>query len=228
MNSGVSPSRAGWIVARVMCATILAVGVYAGRGLVADAADGVRSWGALIWWCIEAGFVFLCLVVAYHGWLCRSARAVRWICLVTAFVAFFGVVTGVTRMIATMTCVPIDQASGPADPAVWGVLAVIGAIVFYRLMIHWLLPRVGLVDDRSAAQRLWSVKVSLGLIGLLIFGSVPRLGFEMRGRSYRRGGPDIWEMVAVLGPAILAILIYRVGVYLARRRIERRVGRGAG
>jgi hypothetical protein len=88
----------------------------------------------------------------------------------------------------------------------------------YHLLVRWLVARLGVVDDRSPLQRLDAARRSLGLIAFLIFASGEELDHMQVHQDHHS---DIREAAITFGPLVLAVGVYKLGVYLAGRRINR-------
>jgi len=103
-----------------------------------------------------------------------------------------------------------------------GLVPPIIVISAYHLAVQWLLPRLDLADDRSPTQRLWWAKISWGFIAFLIFADTGNLSFSVKPQpGSQNHAPSIWDTLPILGPIVLAVGIYKLGVYLASRRINR-------
>jgi hypothetical protein len=210
------------IVARAIAVALATVGVYESVGLPRYLAGG--DW-SVIGFIFATSFIFLCLVVAYHGWFFRTARSIRWLCGLGAFVAFGLLLTATDKAVARFTGLPlIGSPTQPLDPrsavlrAIFSLLPAILAILFYHLMVGWLLRRLGLVDDRRPSQRLRAAKMSLGLIAFLIFASGNELDLL---QTHQNHGPGIRDTAILFAPLVLAVGVYKLGMYFAGRRINR-------
>jgi hypothetical protein len=94
------------------------------------------------------------------------------------------------------------------------------AMLLYRLAVRWFLARLDLDDNRTPLQRLWSIKMSLGLIAFLISGASGNISYHAsKSHGYQNQGPDFWDTLILFAPLLLAIGIYKFGVYLAKRRL---------
>jgi hypothetical protein len=85
-----------------------------------------------------------------------------------------------------------------------------------------LLSRLELVDDRTSEQRIWSVKISLGVIALLIVSAGGEISAHVQGhpgQQYYR--PDLWDALTTAGPFLLAVGVYKIGAYIAVRHFRR-------
>jgi fumarate reductase subunit D len=70
---------------RTIAVALASFGIYEATGLPRELS---RYASSIIGCIFGAGLIGLCLVVAYHGWFFRTARAVRWLCVAGVLVAF--------------------------------------------------------------------------------------------------------------------------------------------
>jgi hypothetical protein len=173
---------------------------------------------------IDIGLITLCLVAAYNGWFFRTARSIRWMCLLGAFTAFALAMSVADKASQRLTGSYFYQSPKPQIDlrffiahSILPLLLAILTIVSYHVVARWLVTHLDLVDNRTRLQRLDSAKRSLGLIAFLIFASGGDFP-DFRQFSVHKG--DMQDATIIFGPIILAVAIYKLGMYFAARRIN--------
>jgi hypothetical protein len=201
--------------ARILAVMVAAAGVYCAVELPRDLVGGDWSWIALI---VDVGIILLCLTVAYYGWFFRTTRSVRWLCGVSTLVLFSAALEAAEKAGFSLVQLPHDRLNlqSAIIHVVLEIMSATVAILFYRLTVDWLLVRLGLADDRSPSQRLWVAKMSIGFIAFLIFTAGGELDLYTR---FQNHAPDVLELLIGFAPLILAVGFYKLGVYIATRRI---------
>jgi hypothetical protein len=169
------------ISARIVIRSIALAIAYRGIEIVIGAIIDLRHHNAsVVGLGFEFGFSGICLLVAFRGWFRRTAGAVRWLCVVAAFVAYFLVCTEIDAAFRRITGLPIFEVPtdqfGPHSPMILNLfLLMLGLITFalYRLLVGWLVPALNLTDNRTPAQRRRAIRWPIGIMTFVViaFGS---------------------------------------------------------
>lgn len=98
------------------------------------------------------------------------------------------------------------------------------AVNGYRWVVRWLLPSLGMQDDRNFVQRLHSAEWVFKIIGFQIWltgsqvldsvlqpNAIVLLGVK--------NGPGLLGMLAFLGPVLIAVLFYKIAVRMTTKRL---------
>jgi hypothetical protein len=176
---------------------------------------------------IEMGFGLCCLFVATGAWSAQSARTVRWLFKVAFFEVFWfsfaAVDTLCVRIIGQSFVVRPGEPSSPRDAIVRAglqMLPLVAAMLLYQVALRWALAGLKLTDERSPIQRLWSVKVLLVIIGLVIVNIGADFSDHVWTRpGYQNHGPVLRDVLTTFGPLLLAVIIYKMGTSIAARRM---------
>jgi hypothetical protein len=161
-------------------------------------------------------FLSLCawwLRAAWIGWRRCSAGAVRGLCLASTFAAcvFCDV------MIGKLHREPAGQTpSVTMAPEL--VAAVLGTVVYF-VSSRLLVSRLGLKDERSPAEQIRSVKWWLRLVAFLLWTNFGEAAFALVPKEHNIP-KNPWDFVMFLGPAVLAYILYKLGVRLLTPRPE--------
>jgi hypothetical protein len=163
---------------------------------------GALSLVVVIWW----------LWAAWLGWNHRSAAALRWLitALFTSIMCVGLIVTGDIRF--TDAGKPRD--SSPHEPLEFLAAPLVVGLHFFLYRV--LTTRLDLKDERSVQQQKRSVERSLGLATLLFRTCGVNVAIDLVPKVYgtKYVPEEPWEFVAILGPILLAGIIYKVGVRL--------------
>ncbi len=174
--------------------------------------------------CIRLIFHSLALLIgagllraAWLGWQHRTARSVRGLCLASLAIAFACGLPVVAKLH------PISIGQPPLEipwNGLWEIAVALLATVVYFVLCRSLVSQLDLKDERSASQQRRSVEQWLGLVTFLLWTHGVNLAMDLipkaSGQKYIPKQP--WELLALLGPALLAVIIYKVGVRLLSPR----------
>jgi hypothetical protein len=94
------------------------------------------------------------------------------------------------------------------------------ATIAHFLAVRLLTSGLRLVDERTVSQRRKSIERSLGFVTFLMWTSVTCVALDLVPKEH--GEPNIpqepWGLIAGLGPVVVAVLIYKLGVRLLAPR----------
>jgi hypothetical protein len=228
-----APSFSAKILLRSIILAIAGIGVYCcTNGVGAFPHEG---WTRLIFGVIfEGGFGALCLFAAWKAWFDPSARSVRRLCFVGSLILFFCSIGAADAICVKITglhlAVDVDEPFSIKTEIVRTTITLllpIVAMIFYRWAMRWLFRQLDLEDDRTAAQRLWSIKLSLGLIAFNVLAASGAIDYsKSRTPQNPIQGPDFWGATSSLATLVLAVAIYEIGMRIARRRLGISTARG--
>jgi hypothetical protein len=156
------------------------------------------------------------LWAAWLGWNHRSAAAIKWLAsaLCTVIPCVGVVIGGIFR---------VSGARTPRDSSLHEPLEFLAAplvVGLYFFVYRFLITRLDLKDERSVQQQRRSVERSLGLATFLFWTCGVNVAIDLvpkvHGTKYVPEEP--WGFVAILGPFLLAGIIYKVGVWFLTPR----------
>jgi hypothetical protein len=165
----------------------------------------------------------LFLFIAWRAWFKRTPVSIRWLCGIAAFLLAMAIPDLAnwvyTKAIGASLFVAANQRSTPLlDPMVFFV-AVIAAVIFYRVSVSRILTRLGLDLDCTAKQRLWSIKTSLIIIAFCTFGFANDIIKQLPNRPRISPAGPGWGDLVEFSPLIVAVAFYKLGVFIASRRV---------
>jgi hypothetical protein len=205
------------ISARIVIRSIALAIAYRGIEIVIGAIIDLRHHNAsVVGLGFEFGFSGICLLVAFRGWFRRTAGAVRWLCVVAAFVAYFFVCTEIDAAFRRITGLPIFEVPtdqfGPHSGLVVNLfLLMLGVITFvlYRLLVGWLVPGLNLADDRTPAQRVRAIRwpISIMTFVVIAFGS-ELAGIVVGIEGSRPPEQEGWHILAPLAAIVILVAVY--------------------
>jgi len=152
------------------------------------------------------------LRAAWLGWQHRTARGIRSLAAAVASLAFF-----VAAHLLASSEYP-DPGKSFASPWRGALARAIGPLLIamiYLVLNRFLSSRLGLKDERSVAQQRWSVERWLGVPTFLFWTGGSGLLFDVvnRKNGHRHPPEDASDFIAIFTPIILAVVIYKVGVW---------------
>ena len=155
-----------------------------------------------------------CLLLGYRAWSNMSSHIVRRLSLVAAVV--FCVVL---MFVAGKLGVDVFGEGTPRGSIVVAPLLIIGGLSYLvcsKLLIRWL--TLSEVLDRNRREK--AVKSFFSLLAFFLFGALSLLILDLlpkeQGYAYVPEN-HLWFLLGIVGSAILAYLVYRVGIYTALR-----------
>ncbi len=152
------------------------------------------------------------LRAAWLGWQHRTARGIRSLSAAVASLAFmFGL-----HMFGSSEPPTIGKSfASPWRVALAGAIGPLLIVATYFFLNRFLSARLGLKDERSVAQQRRSVEQWLGLATFLFWTGGSRFLFDVMNRKNGHGHlpQDVPGFIAIFIPIILAVIIYKAGVW---------------
>lgn len=206
-------------IARLLSIILAGCGVYAFSLTIIELTHAVRrkpSAGDLI---VQVIIGLLMLVLsawylraAWLGWQHSTARGIRSLSAAVASLAFF-----VAAHLLASSEYPDPQKSFASQwrGALAGAIGPLLIAVIYLFLSRFLSSRLGLKDERSVVQQRWSVERWLGFPTFLFGtgGSVLLFDAVNRKNGHRQPPEDAAGFIAIFVPIILAVIIYKAGVW---------------
>jgi glucan phosphoethanolaminetransferase (alkaline phosphatase superfamily) len=170
-------------------------------------------------------FACFCLLLAALVWFHQTARSVRWLFIMAALICYFYVLQLVGVIFPgamSPTLLPPERnLTAEVEYQLVFTLPIIFMMLIYRWSIRLILPRLDLIDNRSLPQRIWSIKVVIGLLALLIFSAGSEISEVIeKTRGPRHIPADLWDGVTILGPFVISVGIYKLIVRCALRKMQ--------
>ena len=203
-------------VIRLLGLVLVAVGIYGVIGTLVPTFQGEFSYFLLGFCLLILAFCAFCVYVAVCLWLRISPTSIRQLCAIVA---------------TLLWCLALGIA-GPAHglfPAlkegafssVIGAIVVVPAIIIYYQGSRRLIALASLEDSSDSSQRRTGVPTTpIFLFSLLLFFAVNSLMMDFGLYEEVPGG--LWRLVVLFGPLLLAIIVYKLGVFLFCQRAHRR------
>jgi hypothetical protein len=215
------------IPARIAIRTISLAVAFHGIDLLIGAATGFSHRDqSLAGPILEIGVGFLCVTLASLAIFKPGATAVRWLCLVAAFLVYLFACRQIDTLFRHITGLsvfapPPDMKAGHYILIANAFLLTLFLIValFYRLLVGWLLGQLKLTDHRTPMRQRWATRWSVGVMTFIIIAFGSELAFVAVGAG---GTPtaaqeNIWESVTPVFLALIASTLFEIFLWRARR-----------